>query len=134
MPAMSPIPGAMIAASSRLPHPGPRRTPTLHRSKDLFMQSNLASRSTSVTTRTPAAAAFEPLEGRRLFAVGIAFVAPDTLVFTGNHEADYVNLVDNGAGALSGSRSVGGGVIAPFGPVAGIRRIVVNTHGNSDAV
>ena len=79
-------------------------------------------------------AAVEPLEGRQLFAVAIAFVAPDTLVFTGNGDADVVNINDNGAGVISGSRSVVGGVVAPFGPVGGIRRVIVNTHGNTDRV
>ena len=77
---------------------------------------------------------FEPLEARQLFAVSIGFVAPDTLNFTGDFQADTVVINDNGAGAISGSVNNPFGVMVPFGPIGGIRNINVATGLNNDRV
>jgi hypothetical protein len=65
----------------------------------------------------------ETLEQRNLFTVSIAFVAPDTLVFTGNAAPDTTYIYDNGAGTIKGSRTGPGGILVPFGPIAGIHNI-----------
>ena len=80
--------------------------------------------------------AFEALEGRQLFAVTIGFIAPDTLTFTGDFQADAVQLFDNGApfGTMSGSASNAAGVMVPFGPVPGIRNVQFNMGANDDRV
>ena len=79
-------------------------------------------------------AAFESLEDRRLFAVAMALVGPGVLGFQGDAANDTIYLYDNGNGVISGSRSVGGGVMAPFGPIAGISRCSISTMGGDDRV
>lgn len=77
---------------------------------------------------------FEVLENRQLFAVAVGFVAPSTLNFTGNFQADTVIINDNGFGTISGAVNNGAGVMVPFGPVPGIRNINVGTGLNNDRV
>jgi hypothetical protein len=69
-----------------------------------------------------------------MFAVAIAFVAPDQLVFTGNAANDAIIINDDGAGAITGSATNGGGVLAPFPAFAGIRRVIINTNAGNDRV
>jgi hypothetical protein len=76
----------------------------------------------------------ETLESRRLFAVAIGMPAADTLTFTGNFQDDKVYINDNGNGVLSGAVSNAAGVMVAFGPVAGIRRLLINTGDGNDAV
>ena len=72
----------------------------------------------------------EPLEGRRLFAVGIA-IPPGTAtaVFTGDGAADTVNLLDNGLNRIDGFANG-----LPFVLPPGIRHVVVNSGGGNDQV
>ena len=84
--------------------------------------------------QTAAAATFEPLEGRRMFAVTPSMPAADTLVFTGDAADDQVMIYDNGMGTLHGSYTVAPGVTAPFGPVGGIRYVRVDTGMGNDVV
>src|SRR5688572_3006554 len=79
-------------------------------------------------------ALIENLEGRQLFAVAVALAAPDTLTFVGNNAADTVNIQDDGAGTIQGSATNGAGVVTPFGPFFGIRRVVVIGNGGDDHV
>ena len=76
----------------------------------------------------------ETLESRRLFAVAIGMPAADTLTFTGNFQADKVYINDNGNGVVSGAVSNAVGAMVPFGPVAGIRRLLINTGDGNDSV
>jgi hypothetical protein len=80
------------------------------------------------------ACAFEALEGRELFAVTVTFVAPDTLRFTGDAQADTAVIYDNGAGTLYGSRNEFFGLSVPFGPYPNIRKVEINMGANNDRV
>src|SRR5688500_1521486 len=97
-------------------------------------------RKTSTTVRNhnasaaAARTAIEPLEGRQFFSVTLAMPAADTLVFTGDSDADTVVIYDNGVGTLHGSYTVAPGVMAPFGPVGGIRNVFVDTGKGNDQV
>lgn len=77
---------------------------------------------------------FDTLEGRRLFAVAIGFVAPDKLTFTGDAADDTVIINDNGAGTVSGQVTNPAGVLVPFGPVFGIKQLDVKTLDGNDYV
>jgi hypothetical protein len=74
----------------------------------------------------------ETLEDRNLFTVTVAFVAPDTLLFSGDGAPDTTYLYDNGAGTIQGSGTGPGGVLVPFGPIAGIRNIYHSDNGTSN--
>jgi hypothetical protein len=76
----------------------------------------------------------ETLESRQLFAVAIGMPAADTLTFTGNFQNDQIQINDNGNGVVSGARSNAVGAMVPFGPVAGIRRLNINTRDGNDTV
>ena len=76
----------------------------------------------------------ENLESRQLFAVAIGMPAADTLTFTGNFQADTIQINDNGNGVVSGAVSNAVGAMVPFGPVAGIRRLIINTADGNDSV
>ena len=76
----------------------------------------------------------ETLESRQLFAVAIGMPAADTLTFTGNFQDDKVFINDNGNGVVSGQVSNAAGVMVPFGPVGGIRRLIINTGDGNDTV
>jgi hypothetical protein len=69
-----------------------------------------------------------------MFAVAIAFVAPDTLNFTGNFANDTIIINDNGAGVISGQATNGGGVLAAFPAFAGIHHVNINTNAGKDTV
>jgi hypothetical protein len=58
----------------------------------------------------------------------------DTMVFTGDSADDTVVIYDNGVGTLNGSFTVAPGVMAPFGPVPGIRNVFVDTGKGNDQV
>ena len=77
---------------------------------------------------------FESLENRQLFAVAVAFIAPDTLTFTGNAANDAIYITDNGAGGISGSATNAAGVLAPFPAFAGIRKVFIQTNAGNDYV
>lgn len=76
----------------------------------------------------------ESLESRRQFAVVIAMPAVDTLTFTGNFQNDAIQINDNGNGVVSGAVSNAVGAMVPFGPVAGIRHLIINTGDGNDSV
>ena len=84
---------------------------------------------------TSAARPFETLEGRQLFAVSVSFVAPDTLNFNGDAQADTLVINDNGApfGAISGLANNAAGTLVPFG-FGGIRKINIKMGANDDKV
>jgi len=77
---------------------------------------------------------FESLENRTLFAVAIAFAAPDTLNFTGNAANDTIIINDNGAGVITGQATNGGGMLAAFPAFAGIHRVNITTNAGVDRV
>jgi hypothetical protein len=77
---------------------------------------------------------FETLESRRLFAVVIAMPAAGTLSFTGNFQDDKIQINDNGNGVVSGAVSNAVGAMVPFGPVGGIRHLLINTGDGNDTV
>src|SRR5688500_6614473 len=77
---------------------------------------------------------FENLEGRRLFSVAVAMAAAGTLTFTGNNAADTVNIEDSGSGVISGNVTNAAGAQTAFGPVGGVRTVVVRTGGGNDEV
>ena len=56
----------------------------------------------------------ETLESRQLFAVAIGMPAADTLTFTGNFQADKIQINDNGNGVVSGAVSNAVGAMVPF--------------------
>jgi len=85
-------------------------------------------------TKINACCVVENLESRRLFAVAIGMPAADTLIFTGNFQNDQIQINDNGNGVVSGAVSNAAGVMVPFGPVAGIRRLQINTGDGNDSV
>jgi hypothetical protein len=76
----------------------------------------------------------ENLEDRRLFAVAVALVAPDTLNFTGNAAADTLSIRDNGLGMIQGTITNAAGVPVAFGPFVNIRRVNIRMGGGDDVV
>ena len=76
----------------------------------------------------------ETLESRNLFAVAIGMPAANTLTFTGNFQNDQIQINDNGNGVVSGAVSNAVGAMVPFGPIAGIRRLLINTGDGNDSV
>lgn len=85
-------------------------------------------------TTAAARTAFEALEGRRMCSVTPSMPAADTLVFTGDSADDTVVLYDNGMGAINGSYTVAPGVMASFGPIGGIRNVMIDTGKGNDQV
>ena len=87
------------------------------------------------TSYSASPGAFETLEGRQLFAVTVGFVAPDTLNFSGDGQADTLIINDNGApfGVITGQANNAVGVMVPFG-FAGIRNINIKMGANDDKV
>jgi hypothetical protein len=75
----------------------------------------------------------ESLEGRQMFTVTPSVPAAGVLVFTGDAANDQVNILDNGAGAISGSYTNAGGGLTAFGWVGGFQTIYVNTGAGDDA-
>lgn len=77
----------------------------------------------------------ETLEDRRLFAVGIA-VAGNSIAFTGNAANDTLIVNDDGlpGGTISGFRTIGAGVLVPFGPFPNINIVNMNMGAGSDTV
>ena len=76
----------------------------------------------------------EPLESRALFAVTVAFVAPGTLSFTGDFQADTIIINDNGAAVISGAANDASGTMISFGSFAGITTVNVDGGANNDTV
>jgi hypothetical protein len=76
----------------------------------------------------------ESLEPRTLFAVTVTFIAPSTLNFTGDFQADTIVINDNGAGVISGAANNATGTMIPFGSFAGITTVNVNAGANNDSV
>ena len=76
----------------------------------------------------------ETLESRQLFAVTVAMPAPDTLSFTGNFEDDYIHIDDNGSGVVRAWVSSATTPAVLVGPIAGIRRLIINTGDGNDQV
>ena len=75
----------------------------------------------------------ESLEGRQMFTVTPAFIAPSTLTFVGDAANDTVTLYDNGNGGISGYYTNAGGTLSSFGVIPGIQNIRVSLGAGSDA-
>jgi hypothetical protein len=87
----------------------------------------------SSTKSYSSARPIESLEGRQMFTVTPAFIAPNTLTFVGDAANDTVNLYDNGNGGISGSYTNAGGTLSSFGVIPGIQNIRVSLGAGNDA-
>jgi hypothetical protein len=99
----------------------------------MFRRTHRASQSASTSTSASTARAVEELEERRMFAVSVVPVWPNTLVLTGNAANDVVVINDNGNGVVTGAATNLIGGMTPFG-FGGIRNIIVRTNDGNDLV